>query len=140
MTLGFTESKVDSNLYFKVEGGIPMMLLLYVDDLSLTEKVELIKVARRRFVTEFEMKYLGMVHYFIDMEVWQSAYGIFLGQGKYAVEILKRFRMLDCKEKATPMESNLKILCDSSLESIDATMYHQMIGSLMYLMNTRPSI
>ena len=41
MTLGFTESKADSNLYFKVEGGIPVMLLLYVDGLSLTEKVDI---------------------------------------------------------------------------------------------------
>ena len=48
MALGFTERKENSNLYFKVEGGIPMMLLLYVDDLFMTEKVELIKVARRR--------------------------------------------------------------------------------------------
>ena len=62
MALGFTKSKADSNLCFKVEGGRPVMLLLYVDDLSLTEKVELIKVARRRLVSEFEMKDLGMVH------------------------------------------------------------------------------
>ena len=46
MALCFTKSKADSNLYFKVEGGIPVMLLLYVDDLSLTEKVELIKVEK----------------------------------------------------------------------------------------------
>ena len=38
MALGFSESKVDSNLYFKVEGGRPVMLLLYVDDLFLTEE------------------------------------------------------------------------------------------------------
>ena len=38
MTLGFTESKEDSNLCFKVEGERPVMLLLYVDDLFLTEK------------------------------------------------------------------------------------------------------
>ena len=38
MTLGFIESKEDSNLCLKVEGGIPVMLLLYVDDLFLTEK------------------------------------------------------------------------------------------------------
>ena len=38
MTLGFNESKEDSNLYFKVEGGIPVMVLLYVDDLFLTRK------------------------------------------------------------------------------------------------------
>ena len=46
--------------------------------------------------------------------------------------------MMDCM--TTPMESNLKLLTDASLETIDATMYHQMIGSLMYLTNTRPYI
>ena len=44
MTLGFTESIEDSNLYFKVEGGIPVMLLLYVDDLFLTEKRNSLKL------------------------------------------------------------------------------------------------
>ena len=38
MTLIFTESKVDSNVYFKVESGRPVILLLYIDDLFLTEK------------------------------------------------------------------------------------------------------
>ena len=56
------------------------------------------------------------------------------------MDILNRFRMLDCKEIATPMESNLKLLCDASSYSVDAMMYHQMIESLMYLMNTRPHI
>ena len=44
MALGFTKSKADSNLYFKVEGGIPVMLLLYVDDLFLTEKRNSLKL------------------------------------------------------------------------------------------------
>ena len=44
ITLGFTETKVDSNLYFKVEGGMPMMLLLYVNDLFLTEKRNSLKL------------------------------------------------------------------------------------------------
>ena len=47
---------------------------------------------------------------------------------------------MDCKAMATPMASNLKLLSDASSESIDATMYRQMIGSLMYLMNTRLDI
>ena len=55
------------------------------------------------------MKDLGMMHYFLGMEVWQSSDGVFLGQGKYTVEILKRFGMMDCKAMATPMESNLKL-------------------------------
>ena len=68
--------------------------------------------------------------------MWQSTNGIFLGQGKYAVEILKRLRMMDCKA----MASNLNLLSDASLETVDAMMYHQMICSLMYLTNTRPDI
>ena len=64
VTLGYTESKDDSNLFLKVEGGIQVMLLLYVDDLFLTE------VARRRLAAEFEMKDLDMMYYFLGMEVW----------------------------------------------------------------------
>ena len=64
----------------------------------------------------------------------------FLGQGKYTVEILKRFRMLDCKAIATPMEYKLKLMSDTSYETVDAMMYHHMIGSLMCLMNTKLDI
>ena len=78
------------------------------------------------------------MHYFLGMEVWQSADWIFLGQGKYVVEILKRFRMMDYM--TTPMASNMKLLSDASSETVDATMYRQMIGSLMYLTNMRPYI
>ena len=66
----FTKSKLDSKIYFKVEGGRSMMLLLYVDDLFLIGEDELIKDARRILATEFKMKYLGMMHYFLGMEVW----------------------------------------------------------------------
>ena len=109
MDLGFTKSKEDYNLCFKVEEVIPMMLLLYVDDLLLTGKEELIKDARRRLASKFKMNDLGMLHYFLGMEVWKSADGIFLGQGKYAMEILNRFGMMECKDMATPMASNLKL-------------------------------
>ena len=74
------------------------------------------------------------------MEVWQNEDGISMGQGKYAIEILKRFGMMDCKTMATTMALNLKLLSDASSESVDAMMYRQMIGSLMYLTNTRPNI
>ena len=48
--------------------------------------------------------------------------------------------MMDCKAMTTPMASNMKLLSDASSEMVDAMMYHQMIGSLMYLTNTRPNI
>ena len=86
------------------------------------------------------MKDLGLMHYFLGLEIWQSSEEIFLNQGKYAVEILKRFNMLECKVMATPMDSNLKLLADDSSELVDMTHYRQIIRSLMYLTNTWPEI
>jgi hypothetical protein len=63
-----------------------------------------------------------------------------LNQGKYAVEILKMFDVLESKSMNTPMETKLKLLVDTSLELADATLYRHIIGSLMYLKNTRPDI
>ena len=98
-----------------------MILLLYVDDLFVTSGDGLITNTKRKLVAEFEMKDMGMVHYFLGMEVWHNVEGISLGQGKYTVDILKRFGMMDCKAMTTPMESNLKLLSDASSESIDYT-------------------
>jgi hypothetical protein len=118
----------------------PVILLLYVDDLFLTGEEKLIAECKKRLAAEFEMKDLGLMHYFLGLEVWQSPERIFLNQGKYTVEVLKRFNMLECKSMNTPMETKLKLLVDTSSDLIDATLYRQIIGSLMYLMNTRPDI
>jgi hypothetical protein len=139
-SLGFTKSRADSNLYFKVMNDEPVILLLYVDDLFLTGEEKLITECKKKLASEFEMKDLGLMHYFLGLGVWQSLERIFLNQGKYAFEILKRFVMLECKSMNTPMETKLKLLVDTSLELIDATLYRQIIGSLMYLTNTRPDI
>ena len=68
--LGFTKSKADSNLYYKVEEGNPVILLLYVDDMFVTGEDGLITDTKRKLVDEFEMKDLDMMHYFLCMEVW----------------------------------------------------------------------
>ena len=75
--------------------------------------------------SEFEMKDLGMMHYFLGLKVWQRTNEIFLSQGKYTIEILKKFGMLNCKPRATPMVTNLKKLSVSSYDSdkIDSNLY-----------------
>ena len=65
---------------------------------------------------------------------------IFLGQGRYAIEILKRFKMEDCRSMATPMITNWKKIDTSEDDEADPTLYRQLIGSLMYLVNTRQNI
>ena len=100
------------------------MLLLYVDDPFLKGADGLIADTKRKLTTEFRMKDLGTMQYFLGMEVWQNVDGIFPGQGKYALEILKRFGMMGYKAMTTPISSNLKLLSDSSSEAIEATCFH----------------
>jgi hypothetical protein len=141
-SLGFQKSDVDANLYFKVRGNQPVILIMYVDDLFLTGDEGLIAWCKRELISEFEMKDLGLMHYFLGLEVWQRQGEIFLAQGKYTVDVLKRFGMMDCKSMSTPMITNLRKLHDSNTGSdlVDPTMYRQLIGSLMYMIHTRPDI
>jgi hypothetical protein len=131
MRLGFTKSDVDPNLYYKVEHGFPLILVLYVDELFLTGDEKIIVGCKRVISLEFKMKDLGLMHYFLGLEVWHRSDEIFLLQGKYTIEILQRFRMMDCKSMATPMMINVKLLSDSSSYLVDPMMYRQLIGSLM---------
>ena len=64
---------------------------MYVDDLFITAAEKLIASCKKDLASEFEMKDIGLMHYFLGMEVWQEDGHIFLGQGKYVVDILKRF-------------------------------------------------
>ena len=107
-----------------------------MDDLFLTGNEKQIVECKKKITEEFEMKDLGLMHYFLGLEVWQNSEGIFIKQGKYVVENLKIFDMLECKAMATPMDTNLKLLADESSEWVDVIQYRQIIGSLMYLMNT----
>jgi hypothetical protein len=72
MSLGFIKSKVDSNLYYKIENDDQMILLLYVDDLFLIGNEKLIVDCTKKLASEFKMKDLGQMHYFLVLEVWQD--------------------------------------------------------------------
>jgi hypothetical protein len=66
-----------------------------VDDLFLTGEENLIAQTKRDLSTEFEMKYFGLMHYFLGLEVWHKQGDIFLSKSKYAVDVFHRFGMLD---------------------------------------------
>jgi hypothetical protein len=65
-----------------------------------------------------------------------------MNQEEYTVEILNKFGMIDCKSMPTPMVMDLKKMNEVSTDSgeIDPHLYRQLVGSLMYLVNTRPDI
>ena len=90
--MGFVKSDADPNLYYLVIENEPLILVLYVDDLFLTGSSRLIRDCKKNLATEFDMKDLGQMHYFLGLEVWQQKGEIFLGQGRYATEILKKIQ------------------------------------------------
>jgi hypothetical protein len=82
------------------------------------------------------MKHLGLMHYYLGLEVWHKRGEIFLGKGKYVVKILQKFGMMDCKSMVTPMAIDMKKLRDSDYDPVDSSLYRHFIVSLMYLVNT----
>jgi hypothetical protein len=81
-----------------------------------------------------------LVHYYLGVEVFQRRHHIFISQRKYVAELLQRFSMQDCKPSLTPMEQNLKLSKFEGGELVDNTLYRQLIGSLIYLTNTRSDL
>jgi len=138
--LGFSKSEVDPNLYQIVVEGKLLIILLYVDNLILTGDELLILSCKDDLAKEFEMKDFGLLHYFLGLEIWQRSNELFVSQGKYAREILEKFNMHGCKPVDTPLPGGWRKEDATSAEEVDATVYQYLVGSLMYLVNTRPDI
>ena len=68
----------------KVMDNEPIILLLYVDDLFLKGNEKPITDCNKKLYEEFKMKDIGLMHYFLGLEVWHSPEGILLNQGNYA--------------------------------------------------------
>jgi hypothetical protein len=94
-------------------------------------------ILKGKIVTEFELEDLGIIQNFLDCEVWQKSRKIMVSQGKYTMEILKRFRTMDWESMTMPMTMDL--FGDTTSERVDANLYMQMIGSrldICFMVNT----
>ncbi|CAA7032829.1 unnamed protein product [Microthlaspi erraticum] len=136
---GFTNSPNEQSLFIKKLGGNILIVSVYVDDLLFTgnndEMLEEFKCSMKR---EFDMTDLGKMRYFLGIEVIQKPEkGIFIWQRKYAAEVIDRFGMQHYNPVCNPIVPGQKISRDESGERIDATLYKQMVGSLMYLTASR---
>eukprot|EP00253_Pinus_taeda_P021494 PITA_21494 len=101
---------------------------------------KLIQSCKEDLTREFEMNAIGLMHYFLGLEVWLGDGELFVGQGKYTSEILQRFHMWDCNPMETHVASNWRKVDDFIRDAIYATIYRHMVSSLMYLVNIRPDM
>jgi hypothetical protein len=69
------------------------------------------------------MKDLGLMHYYLELEVWQKRGEVFLGQGKYAIKILQKFGMMDCKSMDTPMNTDIRKVKYPDSDPVDPSLY-----------------
>ncbi|KAG6409647.1 hypothetical protein SASPL_127688 [Salvia splendens] len=98
------------------------------------------KEFKKAMTEEFEMTDIGLMAYYLGVEVKQREDGIFIIQEHYAKEILKKFKMEDCKPINTTVECEAKLSKNDKEEKVDPTLYKSLVGSLRYLTCTRPDI
>eukprot|EP00253_Pinus_taeda_P004061 PITA_04061 len=138
---GFSRCYSDNTVYTKKVGNSLIILVLYVDDLILTgSDPNLINHVKSSLKKKFEMTNLGHLHYFLGLQVLQSKEGISLSQSKYACDILRHFHMEDCKPVPSPFQSGVKLSVSCTSPKVDATLYRQLVGKLLYLIHTRPDL
>jgi hypothetical protein len=139
-SLGFVQDKADSSLFTYRRGGDTTFLLLYVDDIVLTASsqsfLQRIIAALQR---EFSMTDMGALHHFLGISVDRRVDELFLSKKQYALDILDRSGMRDCKPCSTPVHTHAKLSVDGAPVA-DSTHYRSIAGALQYLTFTRPDI
>ena len=98
------------------------------------------KALQSYLLSEFEMKDLDHLKYFIGIEVSLSDKGIFLSQRKYSLDLLQETGMSACQPADTPVEEGLKLCVETNQVLVDKGRYQRLVGRLMYLAHTRPDI
>ena len=121
---GFYRCHSDPNVYTKKVGSHLIILVLYVDDLILTDSdSKFLNHVKSSLKKKFEMTDLGFLHYFLGLQVLQTNEGIFLSQSKYACDLLCRFHMDDCKPTPSPFQSGVNLTTTYTSPEVDATLY-----------------
>jgi hypothetical protein len=110
-----------------------------VDDLIITghQGINKFKAEMKKL---FKMSDLGLLSYYLGLEVKQMEEGITMGQSAYAIKLVDRSGMSGCNSCAAPLEPRLKLSKKSDTPLVNATEYRSLVGSLRYLVNTRPDI
>jgi hypothetical protein len=118
-----------------------LLLVLYVDDLLIIGCSTLVIVVVKRILHgRFFMTDMGLLHFFLELDIIQDASCIKLSQAKYARDILERFHMTDCKSAPTPFLSGVKLEDSGETPLVDSTLYRQLVASLLYLTHSKPDL
>ena len=139
--LGFRRCLSEQAVYTRGTGDSAVILGVYVDDLVVIgSNIEEINLFKKQMMAEFEMTDLGLLSYYLGIEVDQKEDFITVKQSGYARKVLEQFGMSECNSTKFPMEPGCKLNADKGGQQVDATEYRKMIGCLRYLLHSRPDL
>ena len=105
LSRGFIRCRSDPNVYIMRNNDSLLPIVLYVDDLliigSLASSIATVKTTLHG---KFSMTDMGLLHYFLGLEISQNDSGINMSQSKYAKYLIDRFHMIYCKLSPRPFQ------------------------------------
>ena len=101
---GFKRCVSDTSLFIFHHSTTPIYLIVYVDDIIVIgPNVAFLHKFISQLASRFSLKDLGMLSYFLGVEVMPTPHGLFLNQRKYIIDLLQRMGMLETKPASTPL-------------------------------------
>ena len=140
-SLGFEQTKADYSLFVYNSKGIFISTLVYVDDILLTG-TDSSFIAHVKFVLhqQFTIKDLGLVKYYLGLEVTRTSDGIYIHQHKFIHDMLVEAGLENCKPLSLHVDNTVKLSLNGGSLIDDPSVYRKLIGKLLYLTATRPDI
>jgi hypothetical protein len=139
--LGFQRSSSEHGVYTRSSGKSRLIVGIYVDNLITTgHENDDIMAFKAEMKKVFRMSDLGLLTYYLGIEVHQDKTGTTLSQAAYAEKLLERSGLVDCNPAQAPMEPRLKLSKNITTLVTDATEYRRIIRGLRYLLHTRPDL
>jgi len=140
-SVGFETTYSDSSLFVKHVGPAIVVLLLYVDDIIIIKSVSgEIQQVISALTTEFDIKDLGFLHYFLGIQITRTATGLFLSQTKYVEDMLTKSKMVAAKPCDTPCLPYHRLLKKDGEPYSNPTLFKSIVGALQYLTFTKSNI
>jgi len=139
---GLRRSEADHSVFYKHTSPRKCVyLIVYVDDIVITgNDTAGISHLQEHLCRHFQTKDFGSLKYFLGTEVAQSKDGVVISQRKYALDILQKTCMIDCRPVDSPMDPNQKLTIEEGELFFDPERYRRLVGKLIYLTITRPDL
>lgn len=138
---GFQRSKSELTLYVMRKGASILIVSVYTNDLIfIGNDGNMIQEFKKEMMKAYAMSDLGLLNYFLGIEVSQTKFGIFISQKKYVKTILKKFDIFGHKSVSTLLDPNQKLKKDNCTRKANATMYRSLMGSHLYMIATKPNL